>query len=292
MLYVSNNRIVNYITYYEVCIMEQNFHYDIIAKAIEFIRQNQIEQPTLDQIADHVSLSKFHLQRTFRKWAGVSPKEFLQFLTIEKAKESLEKGQSTLGTSYDVGLSGNGRLHDLFLKIESCTPGQFQNRGKNLTIFIGTIDTPFGKAAIAETEKGISSIEFDSIEEDIQDKFKHANFKSGLGVNGLKVQEYFKTWQIPNKPIGLDLIGTPFQIQVWKALLKVSSSHLVSYKNIADLIDNPKAVRAVGSAIGKNPIAYLIPCHRVINNDGRIGNYKWNHLRKEIIHGFEMASHQ
>lgn len=271
--------------------MEQNFHYDIIARAIQFIRQNQIEQPTLDQIANHVNLSKFHLQRTFSQWAGVSPKEFLQFLTIEKAKESLAKGQSTLSTSYDVGLSGNGRLHDLFLKIESCTPGQFQNLGKNLSVLIGTIDTPFGTAVIAETARGISSIDFNTDQKNILYKFKNANIKSGLGCNGLKVLEYFKTWQIPNKPIGVDLIGTSFQVQVWKALLKVPSSHLVSYKNISEMINNPKAVRAVGSAIGKNPIAYLIPCHRVIKNDGEIGNYKWNNVRKEIIIGYE-ASHK
>lgn len=272
--------------------MEENFHYETITKAIQFIRENQIEQPTLDEIANHVHLSKFHLQRTFRKWAGVSPKEFLQFLTIEKAKESLEKGRSTLSTSYDIGLSGNGRLHDLFIKIESCTPGQFQNRGKNLNVLVDTINTPFGKAVIAETDKGISTIEFDGNQHNILDKFKNANIKSGLGVNGKRVQEYFKSWEIPNKPIGIDLIGTPFQVQVWKALLKISSSHLVSYKDIAELINNPKAVRAVGTAIGKNPIAYLIPCHRVIKDDGGIGNYRWNAIRKEIINGYEIASLQ
>jgi AraC family transcriptional regulator, regulatory protein of adaptative response / methylated-DNA-[protein]-cysteine methyltransferase len=272
--------------------METNYHYETIAKAIQFIRNNQIEQPTLDEIANHVHLSKFHLQRTFRKWAGVTPKEFLQFLTIEKAKESLENGQSTLSTSYDIGLSGNGRLHDLFLKIESCTPGQFQNRGKNLNVLIDTINTPFGKAVIAETDKGISAIEFDVNHDTILDKFKNANLKSGLGVNGEKVQDYFMSWEVPNKPIGIDLVGTPFQVQVWKALLKISSSHLVSYKDIADLINNPKAVRAVGTAIGKNPIAYLIPCHRVIKNDGGIGNYKWDAIRKEIINGYEIANLQ
>lgn len=272
--------------------MENNFHYETIAKAIQFIRDNQIEQPTLDQIANHVNLSKFHLQRTFRLWAGVSPKEFLQFLTIEKAKEYLEKGQSTLSTSYEIGLSGNGRLHDLFLKIESCTPGQFQSRGKNLNVVVDTIDTPFGKALIAETERGIASIEFDGNQDNVLGKFENANLKSGLGINGQKVREYFRTWQVPNKSIGIDLIGTPFQVQVWKALLKVSSSHLVSYKDIADLINNPKAVRAVGTAIGKNPIAYLIPCHRVIKSDGESGNYKWNPIRKEIINGYEVASLQ
>jgi len=272
--------------------MEENFHYQTITKAIQFIRENQIEQPSLDEIAKHVHLSKFHLQRTFRKWAGVSPKEFLQYLTIEKAKESLEKGRSTLSTSYDIGLSGNGRLHDLFIKIESCTPGQFQNRGKNLTVLVDTINTPFGKAVIAETDKGISAIEFDGNQHNILDKFKNANINSGLGINGKRIQAYFKSWEIPNKPIGIDLIGTPFQVQVWKALLKISSSHLVSYKDIAELINNPKAARAVGTAIGKNPIAYLIPCHRVIKDDGGIGNYRWNAIRKEIINAYEIASLQ
>ena len=272
--------------------MEQNFHYETIAKAIQFIRNNQIEQPTLEQVANHVNLSKFHLQRTFRKWAGVSPKNFLQFLTIEKAKELLKKGQSTLSTSYDIGLSGNGRLHDLFLKIESCTPGEFQSRGRNLDVYIDTIDTLFGKVIIAETNKGISAIEFDGNREDISVKFKNANLKTGLGNNGKKVQQYFNTWQIPDKPIGVDLIGTSFQVQVWKALLKVPSSHLASYADIANLINNQKAVRAVGTAIGKNPIAYLIPCHRIIKNGGEFGNYRWNPIRKEIINGYEIANLQ
>lgn len=271
--------------------MEQNFHYETVAKAIQFIRDNQIDQPTLDQVADHVNLSKFHLQRTFRKWAGVSPKEFLQFLTLEKAKELLEKGQSTLSTSYDIGLSGNGRLHDLFLKIESCTPGEFRNRGKNLDLWVDTFDSPFGKVLIAETNRGIAAIQFDGKLEDILVKFENANLKIGLRMNGKKVKKYFDTWQIPDQPIGIDLIGTSFQIQVWKALLQVPSSHLVSYANIADVINNPKAVRAVGTAIGKNPIAYLIPCHRIIKRSGELGNYKWNPIRKEIITGFEAINH-
>jgi len=136
---------------------------------------------------------------------------------------------------------------------------------------------------------GISSIDFDTHQDDLLSIFKNACLKSGLGIHGKRVQEYFKSWEIPSSPIGIDLIGTPFQIQVWKALLKISSSQLVSYKHIADLINNPKAVRAVGTAIGKNPIAYLIPCHRVIKNDGTMGNYKWQAIRKEIINGYEAA---
>ncbi|TYP99121.1 O-6-methylguanine DNA methyltransferase [Tenacibaculum adriaticum] len=200
--------------------MENTYHFDTIAKAIYFIKNHHIEQPTLEEIANHVHLSKFHFQRLFKKWVGISPKEYLQFITIEKAKESLRKGQSTLEASYNVGLSGNSRLHDLFIKIEACTPGQFKQKGKGLQIYVGEI-------------------------------------------------------------------GTPFQLQVWKALLQIPSSYLLAYHDIAKMIDNPRAVRAVGTAIGKNPIAYLIPCHRVIKSDGNIGNYRWNSERKITINSYE-----
>ena len=169
---------------------------------------------------------------------------------------------------------------------------RFRNRGRNLDIWLDIVDTPFGKAIIAETNKGISAIEFDGNREAVVRRFQNASVKTGLGVNGNKVEHYFKTWQIPDKPIGLDLIGSSFQVQVWKALLKVPTSHFASYKDIATLIKNPEAVRAVGTAIGKNPIAYLIPCHRVIKSGGEFGNYKWNPIRKEIINGYEIAKLQ
>ena len=268
--------------------MENKYHFNIIAKAIYFIKNHHFEQPSLDEIANHVNLSKFHFQRIFKKWVGISPKDYLQFITIEKAKESLRKGQSTLETSYDVGLSGNSRLHDLFIKIEACTPGQFQKRGENLKIYFGEIETPFGNAMIAETEKGICSFSFDNSNiEKIKSEYTQASIKNELSKNGRLVKAYFKNWKVPTTPISLDLSGTPFQIQVWKALLQIPPSYLLSYQDIAKKIDNPKAVRAVGTAIGKNPVAYLIPCHRVIKSDGDIGNYRWNPERKIAINSYE-----
>ena len=268
--------------------MENKFQFDKIASAILFIKKYQEKQPSLEEIAKHVHLSKFHFQRMFKKWAGISPKNFLQFITIEKAKESLRKGRSTLETSYQIGLSGNSRLHDLFIKIEACSPGQFKKRGKGLQIFFGEIETPFGTAIIAETNKGICSFSFDNFNLDIlKTEYVQANFINKLSLNGESARAYFKNWSIPSTPIHLDLAGTPFQIQVWKALLQIPSSHLLAYQDIAKMIKNKNAARAVGTAIGKNPIAYLIPCHRVIKSDGLLGNYRWNTERKAAIIGYE-----
>lgn len=268
--------------------MKNKFHFNLITKAIGFIKNNHLKQPTLEEIAKHVCLSKFHFQKLFKKWVGISPKDYLQFITLENAKEALRKGQSTLEASYSVGLSGNSRLHDLFIKIEACTPGEFQKRGKGLKIYIGEIETPFGNGFIAETEKGICNFSFDETTiEYIQKEYIHAVFINELSENGKILQSYFKSWEVPKNPINLDLIGTPFQIQVWKALLQIPSSHLLSYKDIANKIENPKAVRAVGTAIGKNPIAYLIPCHRVIKGDGKIGGYRWTPERKIAINSYE-----
>jgi AraC family transcriptional regulator of adaptative response/methylated-DNA-[protein]-cysteine methyltransferase len=268
--------------------MENKYHFDIVAKAINFIKNYHLEQPSLEEIANHVNLSKYHFQRVFKKWVGISPKDYLQFITLEKAKESLRKGQSTLETSYNIGLSGNSRLHDLFIKIEACTPGEFQKRGKNLKIHFGEIETPFGNAIIAETKKGICSFSFDNLSiEKIKEEYHQALFIKGLSKNGKLAQKYFDNWEIPSTPISLDLIGTPFQIQVWKALLQIPSSNLLAYQNIAEIIENPKAARAVGTAIGKNPIAYFIPCHRVIKSDGNVGNYRWSSERKIAINSYE-----
>ncbi|NQX82780.1 MAG: methylated-DNA--[protein]-cysteine S-methyltransferase [Flavobacteriaceae bacterium] len=268
--------------------MENKHHFDAIAKAIHFIKNHHLQQPSLEEIANHINLSKFHFQKVFKKWVGISPKDYLQFITLEKAKESLRKGQSTLEASYDVGLSGNSRLHDLFVKIESCTPGEFKKRGDNMTISVSEIDTPFGNITIAETDRGICNLSFDYLGvENIKAEYTNAIFVNGLLKNGKLVQQYFENWEIPKTPISLDLAGTPFQVQVWKALLQIPSSNLLAYQNIANIINKPKAVRAVGTAIGKNPITYLIPCHRVIKNDGNTGGYRWNSERKIAINGYE-----
>lgn len=270
--------------------MENTYHFSVIEKAIGFIKSSTDRQPSLDEIATHVHMSKYHFQRLFKKWAGVSPKEFQQFLTVERAKKVLQAGKSTLQTAYEVGLSGNGRLHDLFVKVEACTPGEFRKRGKDLQILIGEIDTSFGVAAVAETDRGICQLSFDGLEQlhkQLKKDYPQATFLMGLGANAKLAQSYFKDWKIPEQRIGLDLQGTPFQIQVWKALLQIPSAQLTTYLHIAENIDQPKAVRAVGTAIGKNPIAYLIPCHRVIKSNGESGGYRWNSDRKRAINGYE-----
>ncbi len=271
--------------------MDNNFHFKIIEEAIHFISINYRKQPGLDEIADSIHLSKFHFQRLFQKWVGISPKHFLQFITTEHAKKCLKEGCSTLETAYEAGLSGNGRLHDLFLKIEACTPGEFQKRGKGIHIKYDCIDTPFGMVLLAETDIGICKVSFlDEISEPIEllrKDFAEAEFVKGLDLHGIAVKKYFSSWEIPQNKIVLDLKGTPFQIKVWKALLSIPSSQLLAYNNIASLINKPNAVRAVGTAIGANPIAYLIPCHRAIKQTGHIGKYRWGSKRKMAIIGYE-----
>lgn len=271
--------------------MEKTYHGHIIERAIHYITDNYRLQPSLEEVSNHVHLSKYHFQRLFQEWAGVTPKQFLQFITVEHAKRCLEEGQSTLATAYDVGLSGNGRLHDMFIKIESCTPGEFQKRGKGLQLRYQVIDSPFGEMVIAESDLGITQMEFlqenESPLELLEAIFPEAHFHKQLGTYGLRVQHYISTWKIPEKRIVLDLRGTPFQIRVWRALLSVPSAQLVAYGDIARAINEPNAVRAVATAIGKNPIAYLIPCHRVIRESGEMGGYGWGRGKKFLINGFE-----
>lgn len=271
--------------------METSYHYKLVEKAIWYISENHLSQPDLEGIANHVNLSKFHFQRLFQKWAGVSPKQFLKFITVQHAKECLAQGRSTLETTYEVGLSGNGRLHDLFVDIEACTPGEFQKKGKDITVQYDTIDSPFGKVLVAETKMGISQLLFldgNTIpREVILSEFPYADLSRALGKFGKLVQRYFNDWKTPKEKIILNLKGTPFQIKVWKALLSIPSSQLLSYGDIARHIGNPNAMRAVGTAIGKNPAAYLIPCHRVIHQTGEIGGYRWGSKRKTVINGYE-----
>ncbi|MEM9141420.1 MAG: methylated-DNA--[protein]-cysteine S-methyltransferase [Bacteroidota bacterium] len=275
--------------------MKNASHADSIEKAILYIAKNYQRQPSLGEVADQVHLSKYHFQRIFRKWAGITPKQFLQYITVEHAKKCLELGRSTLGTAYDVGLSGNGRLHDAFIKIEACTPGEFQKRGVGMTLQYDTIDSPFGKLVVAESKWGICQMEFlqspISPQEVLAALFPEAHFLKGLGVHGLRVQAYFATWDIPREQIVLDLRGTPFQVSVWKALLSIPAATFLAYKDIAQKVQKPNAVRAIGSAIGKNPVAYLIPCHRVIRESGEIGDYGWGKHRKMMINSYESAKY-
>ncbi len=272
--------------------MEQHYHFELITKAIHYIRSHYEQQPSLEEMAQSVHLSKYHFQRLFQKWVGLSPKQFLQFITLESAKARLQAGKTTLDTAYQVGLSGNGRLHNLFLKVEACTPVDFKKRGAGLDIQYGRINTPFGQALVAETTLGICYLAFLDNEPamaTVQAAFPAANLHQGLGPNGKLVKKFFQNWKTPAQKIALDLKGSPFQIQVWKALINIPSAQLLSYGDIARQIGRPGASRAVGTAIGQNPIAYLIPCHRVILQSGEMGGYRWGTDRKLAINGFEFA---
>lgn len=269
--------------------------YQRIEKAIHFIRNNFKDQPNLDEVAAHVSLSPFHFQRLFTHWAGVSPKKFLQYLSLDHAKQILknDKSATLFDASYETGLSGTGRLHDLFITIEGMTPGEYKNGGEELSIAYSFDSTFFGKILIASTSKGICYTSFIDSEEnginDLRRNFPKAKFVQMQKEDHQKVSMVFSRDQDPSK-IRLHVKGTDFQIKVWEALLKIPAGKLVSYGTVASTIKLPKASRAVGTAIGSNPVAVLIPCHRVIQAGGNFGNYMWGADRKASIIGWEAAS--
>lgn len=268
--------------------------YQRIEEAIRFIRENFREQPDLDEIARQVHLSPFHFQRLFKDWAGVSPKKFLQFTTIEYAKKLLEEQKTLATVSFETGLSGTSRLHDLFVQIEGMTPGEYQQGGKNLHIYYSNAETIFGNIQIASTDKGICHISFvqentDQPEADILDRFPSATMEQKTDLHQQQALRMFRDDWSDLGRIKLHLKGTPFQIKVWTALLQIPSGSLKSYLDIAHEIGDPKASRAVGTAIGSNPIAYLIPCHRVITSSGSLGGYHWGIDRKSAIIGREAA---
>lgn len=271
-------------------------HYQMVASAITFIRQHRTEQPELSAIAQHVGLSESHFQRLFTNWAGISPKRFLQYLTVEQAKANLSRSDSLLALSADLGLSGPSRLHDLFVSIEAMSPGDYKNGGEGLEIHYGVHLTLFGTVVIAATQRGVCLLQFldDDGEEGVssllESTWPNALFiKDDEKTKGLCDRIFSPVATRPHQPLTLLVKGTNFQVQVWRALLKIPPGSLTTYKTIAEMIDRPKAVRAVGTAIGKNPIGYLIPCHRVIRGSGEMGGYRWGVDRKQAILGWEAA---
>lgn len=265
-----------------------------IEEAIAYINSNFKSQPSLDEIASNIHLSPFHFQRLFSEWAGVSPKKFLQYVSLEHAKNILRQNKSTLSdAAFETGLSGTGRLHDLFINIEGMTPGEYKNGGENLLINYSYAESPFGNILVASTSKGICYMAFADDEmkafKTLQNNFPNAAYKQMVDLvqqNALYI--FTHDWTKLNK-IKLHLKGTPFQIKVWETLLKIPKGQLSTYGNIAKSIDNPKASRAVGSAIGDNPVAFLIPCHRVIQSTGNFGQYHWGNNRKTAMIGWEAA---
>lgn len=260
----------------------------MVARAIEFIRRHARRQPSLDEIADCLGLSKFHLQRIFSAWAGVSPKRFLQYVTKEYAKEALRSTEDLLAVTSDMGLSSPGRLHDLMVTCEAMSPGEIKSMGAGLEIGFGEAPTPFGNCLIAWTPRGICHLGF--LEGD-----GLADAVAGLRQewpNATLVHDRRRALQLataifdvsqPGRPLHLMLRGTNFQIKVWEALISVPPGEIVTYSQLAKMAGVPKACRAVGTAVGKNNIAVLIPCHRVIRETGEIGSYRWGTERKAAL---------
>ena len=276
---------------------QNNINYNRIAEAINYIKQNFKQQPGLNEVAEKIHLSPFHFQRLFTEWAGVSPKRFLQYLSVEYAKNILKEGKATLfDAAFETGLSGTGRLHDMFIKIEGMTPGEFRNGGENLSINYSFAESPFGNILVASTSKGICYMAFaddgQNAFQQLQTNFPNAHYRQMVDLiqqNALYV--FTHDWSKLNQ-VKLHLKGTPFQIKVWETLLKIPLGNLSTYGNIAHTIENLKASRAVGSAIGSNPVAFLIPCHRVIQSTGLSGQYHWGSTRKAAMIGWEAARTQ
>ena len=273
---------------------QQHINYTRIAEAIEYIKSNFKQQPNLDEVAERVHLSPFHFQRLFSEWAGTTPKKFLQYTSIEHAKKLLTDNQATLfDTAFETGLSGTGRLHDLFINIEGMTPAEYKNGGNNLSINYSFAESPFGNLIVASTPKGVCYMAFNDDEaialNDLKAKFPNATYQRKVDLiqqNSLFI--FQNDWnKLPE--VKLHLKGTDFQLKVWETLLKIPMGKLSTYGKIAEQIGNANASRAVGTAIGNNPVAFLIPCHRVIQSSGNTGSYMWGNTRKTAIIGWECA---
>ena len=268
---------------------DTSLDYSRIAQAIEFIRSHTLDQPSLAEVASSVSLSESHLQRLFSRWAGVSPKRFLQLLTLDHAQTKLRKSAHVLSASLEVGLSGPSRLHDLFVTLEAVSPGEFKDGGKTLEIAYGFHSTPLGLCAIAVTPRGICRLEFieDPHRHEFIDRLQKA-WPEAHAIESAKLTEppiaqIFHRSPRPRTSFTALVRGTNFQVQVWRALLRIPMGHAVSYGRLAEWVGAPRANRAVGTAVGNNPISYLIPCHRVLRSDGGLGGYRWGVTRKSAL---------
>lgn len=269
--------------------------YQVVLRAIEYLRMHRQEQPDLDTLARYLGFSPAHCQKLFKRWCGLSPKEFLQFLTLDHAKELLEDSASVLDAAYEVGLSGSGRLHDLFVTHEAMTPGDYKRRGEGLRIFYASVPCPFGYAQIMATERGICGLGFsDTLEDaevsldDLMRRWPAAEFVEDVKYISKVSASIFSPgkWS-PSNPVRLVLIGTEFEIGVWEKLLDIRMGEATTYSDIAGAIGKPTAQRAVGSAVGRNPISFIVPCHRVLRRDGGLGGYHWGITRKQAIIGWE-----
>ena len=274
---------------------EAGRHYRQMGRAIRYLADHYQEQPSLDEAASAVGMSPFHFQRLFTRYVGVSPKSFVGHLTLEHAKASLESGASVLDAAFDVGLSGSSRLHDLCVKIEAMTPGDYARGGEGLTVEYGFYPSPFGAALLMATDRGLCGLGFadegdeEAALSDMTSRWPKANFREAPEHMRELGRRIFDADKRTGEAIGLHLLGTPWQIKVWQALLSIPSGKLTTYHAIAKLLDKATASRAVGTAVGRNPISYLIPCHRVLGSDGALHGYHWGLARKRAMLAVEAA---
>ena len=276
---------------------QENINYTRIEEAIKFLETNFQRQPSLEEVAERVHLSAFHFQRLFTEWAGISPKRFLQFLTVDFLKKKLQETRNMEEAAETAGLSGQSRVHDLFTTLEAVTPQEYKTQGHGTTIAYGFHYTPFGECLIGTTRRGICWLSFvpskaDSLQalEDMQAHWHQSTLYHDQPGTGEVVNKVFQPhlFTARNK-LHLYVKGTNFQIKVWKALLEIPTGGVYTYQDVAEKLGSPRAMQAVGSAVGANHIAYLIPCHRVIRKDGVLGEYRWSAARKKSIIGWEMA---
>jgi AraC family transcriptional regulator, regulatory protein of adaptative response / methylated-DNA-[protein]-cysteine methyltransferase len=276
---------------------QQEYNYEKIAKAIEYIVANAKEQPSLTEVADEVSISQFHFQRLFSEWAGVSPKKFLQYITAGYLKDKIRESSNLTELAESAGLSSQSRVYDHFISIEGVTPQEYKSAGKGLIISYGFHETPFGDCFIAATERGICAMAFvdDSTRDhqliELARKWHYATIRPDQQLTADYVRRIFQSHPGSLEKLPLLVQGTNFQLKVWEALLSIPAGAVTTYQQIAQRIGHPNAVRAVGSAVGDNPVAYIIPCHRVIRKEGVLGEYRWGGLRKKALIGWE-AAHQ
>jgi AraC family transcriptional regulator of adaptative response/methylated-DNA-[protein]-cysteine methyltransferase len=276
-------------------VSRRDLDYTRIARAIEFIAKHGHRQPHLSEIAAHVNMSEYHFQRLFSRWAGVTPKRFLQILTVDRAKRLLREARPLLEVSNELGLSSGSRLYDHFVNIEAVTPGEFSRHGEGLSIAYGVHETPFGRAFIAVTRRGICRLSFldpegiDTHREGLIDTWPRADVTEDGIKTASVIRSVFTDSATARSPLSVHVSGTNFQASVWRALLQIPPGEVRSYSQVASAVGKPSAVRAVGQAIGANPVAYLIPCHRVIRQNGELGGYHWGVTRKRAMQAWEQA---
>jgi AraC family transcriptional regulator, regulatory protein of adaptative response / methylated-DNA-[protein]-cysteine methyltransferase len=270
--------------------------YHLIRRAIAFLSETWAEQPSLDRLAEHLGLSPAHCQKLFKRWCGLSPKEFVQAITVDHARALLEGSASVLDAAYQVGLSGGSRLHDLFVSHEAMTPGDYKRRGEGLEMAYGFHASPFGEALLIATDRGVAGLAFVDEDKgqtredalaDMMQRWPKAHYVEAAKKIAPHARQIFASEWSGDQPVRLVMIGTDFDVRVWETLLKIPMGRAVSYTDIARHIGAPSASRAVGSAVGRNPLSFVVPCHRVLRGDGSLGGYHWGLTRKRALIGWE-----